>query len=218
MTPTAAAPSAKELEVILRHLLQRQEKEQGRFARRLHDELGQVLAMLKLQLSALSRQTPLPGLQECLDLTQRAVNHTRQLALDARPSLLDDLGIVPALRWLVQARLAETGLTGSVVAEPEAPVVPAAWSSACYRVAEDAVDNALCHARARALTVEIRQRGPGLDLVIRDDGVGFCLADHAADAGLLLMRERVRLAGGEWAVQSQPGAGTEVRVRFDRGT
>jgi signal transduction histidine kinase len=211
---TAVASSAEELQVVLTHVLQRQEEERRLLARRLYDDLGQLLTILKLRLSALARQTPSPLMQECLDLTQRAVNDTRQLALEAGPSLLDDLGLVPALRWLVQWRTAGTGVVGTVESEPASLSVPAEWSRVCYRVAEDAVASGLGRPHAKTLVVEVRQLDRAVEMVIRDDGVASPDADPAADCGLLTMRQRVRLAGGELVVHSPPGAGREVRVRF----
>jgi signal transduction histidine kinase len=211
---TAVASSAEELQVVITHVLQRQDEERRLFGRRLHDDLGQLLTILKLRLSALARQTPSPLMQECLDLTQRAVNDTRQLALEAGPSLLDDLGLVPALRWLVQWRTAGTGVVGTVVSEPASLSLPAEWSRVCYRVAEDAVASGLGRPQAKTLVVEVRQLDRAVEMVIRDDGLTGAVADHAADCGLLTMRARVRLAGGELVVHSPPGVGTEVRVRF----
>ena len=204
---------------MLSHLLRSQESQRRQLARQLHDDLGQVLAILKLQLTALARQlgTAVPRLEDCLDLVQRAANQTRTLALETRPALLDDLGLVPALRWLLQTKTAGTGITAMVTAEPESPLVPAEWRSTCFRVAEEAVNNALRHAQAKTLTIEVRQHGDVLDMAIRDDGIGFQVAAHAAGGGLLTMRARVRLAGGDFALHSQPGTGTEVRVRLVGG-
>jgi signal transduction histidine kinase len=217
--PATVSPSA-ELQFVLRRMLERQEDERRQLARQLHDDLGQALAMLKLQLGALARQlgsTPSPRVQDCLELVQRALSQTRLLALEARPSLLDDLGIVPALRWLVQRRVEGTGVAGKVVADPENLKLPAPWLSTCFRVAEEALDNTLRHAQAQAVTVEVREHGGMIDMVIRDDGVGFSVTDPLTGGGLLTMRERVRLAGGEFDLQSRPGGGTEVRVRVVGG-
>jgi len=214
---TAGVCSAEELQAVLAHVLQRHDEERRLLARRLHDDLGQVLAILKLRLGALDRQAPSPLLRECLDLAQRAVNDIRQLALEAGPTMLEDLGLVPALRWLVQARTAGTAVVGTVTSEPPSPALPAEWSTACYRVAEEAVANALRQDQVRTVKVDARLVEFAFEMVIRDDGLPCTDADHAVDCGLLTMRERVRLAGGELVVQSQPGAGTEVRVRLLRG-
>jgi signal transduction histidine kinase len=218
--PTPVSPSAEELEIVLRHLLQRQESDRQKLARLAHDGLGQVLAILKLNLEAISRKPEILGtrINECLDLVQRAVNQTRGFALEARPSLLDDLGLVPALRWLVQTRTQGSGVIAGVVAEPELVVVPACWLDACFRVAEEALSNALRHAQARNLAVEVHDQDGAMAMTVRDDGVGFAVADRAAGGGLLTMRERVRLAGGAFDLHSHPGGGTAIQVRFVRAS
>jgi signal transduction histidine kinase len=210
---------AEELQVVLAHLLRSQETQRRQLARQLHDELGQVLAMLKIKLTTLVKQPGAAGLrlEDCLDLLQRAVNQARLIALEARPALLDDLGLVPALRWLVQTKSAGTGLTATVTADPESPVLSLERRSTCFRVAEEAVNNVLRHAQAKTLRIEFRQHEGALNMAIRDDGCGFEVAEHAAGGGLLTMRIRVRLAGGEFVLQSQHGTGTEVRVRFVGG-
>jgi signal transduction histidine kinase len=215
---TAVSPSTEELEIVLRHVLRRQEIDRQKLACLAHDDLGQLLAMLKLNLEAASRKPDsLPTrLKECLDLVQRAVHQTRRFALEARPALLDDLGLVPALRWLMQTRTQASGVNAMVVAEPELLVVPAHCLDACFRVAEEAVSNALRHAQARNLAVEIRDQDNAITMAIRDDGVGFVVAERASCGGLLTMRARVRLAGGDFDLHSQPGSGTVIHVRFVR--
>ena len=217
--PESDPTPAVELQIVLEHLLRSQETQRRQFARQLHDELGQVLAMLKLQLTALAQQlgAAAPRLQDCLDLVQRAVNQARLLALEARPALLDNLGLVPALRWLVQTKTAGTGITAAVAADPESPVLSLERRCICFRVAEEAVNNAVRHARAKTLQIELRRHEDGMEMTIRDDGAGFNVAEHAASGGLLTMRTRVRLTGGDFALHSQPGTGTEVRLRFAGG-
>jgi len=206
---------------LLIHCLARDEAERRRLARVLHDEVGQSLAMIKLHLAAVARQlgdAAPPRLHECLSLVQQAAQRARELALEARPSLLDDLGLVPALRWCVQHRTAQAGLNVTITADPPEPALPSDLATVCYRVAEEAVDNVVRHARARNLTVEVRVQSGTAEMTIRDDGVGFDVGrlGWGEPRSLLLMRERVRLAGGELVVQSAPG-GSEVRVRFACG-
>ena len=206
------------LDRVLGQCLERDEDERRRLARVLHDELGQSLAMIKLHLAAVLRQlgTEAPArLHDCLALVQQTAQRARELALEARPSLLDDLGLVPALRWCVQHRTQQAGLNVNVTAEPAEPVLPPELATVCYRVAEAAVDNVVRHAAAKNLTVEVRVRPDAIEMAVRDDGVGFDVGRVGEAGSLLLTRERVRLAAGELVVRSAPG-GTEVRVRFAR--
>src|SRR5262249_14530544 len=140
------------LDRLLIHLLDRDEKERRRLARVLHDELSQSLAMIKLHLAAAMRQlgTEAPTrLHDCLPLVGQTAQRARELALEARPSLLDDLGLVPALRWCVQHRTQGAGLSVTLTAEPPEPALAPEVAAACYRVAEEAVVNVVRHAAAK---------------------------------------------------------------------
>jgi signal transduction histidine kinase len=143
----------------------------------------------------------------------------RDLALDLRPSVLDDLGLPAALRWHVDrfARNAEVEAHVAVDAMPElAPEL----EIACFRVAQEALTNVARHARARHVWLELRLVAEGLELCVRDDGIGFEAepgrerAAAGVSVGLPGMQERVSLVGGELEVKSTAGQGTEVRARF----
>jgi signal transduction histidine kinase len=213
------SPRLTELEDLARRLFGAHEETRRRAAQVLHDELAQMLSMLKLHLAALAHSlgTPPPSrLQEGLALADRALQWSRHLALDLRPSLLDDLGLPAALRWRVRHLTEAAGLAGQVLAEPVDFRPSPERATVCYRVAEEAVTNAVQHARARAVTVELRFASDELDMTVRDDGQGFAVDQSTSSGGLMMMRERVRLAGGQFALQSTPGKGTAVRVHFAR--
>src|SRR5262249_26731502 len=158
--------------------------------------LSQSLAMIKLHLAAAMRQlgTEAPTrLHDCLPLVGQTAQRARELALEARPSLLDDLGLVPALRWCVQHRTQGAGLSVTLTAEPPEPALAPEVAAACYRVAEEAVVNVVRHAAAKNLAVEVRVQSAWIEMVVRDDGVGFDVGrlGQAGAGSLLLMRERV---------------------------
>jgi signal transduction histidine kinase len=197
---------------VLARLFDQGEEDRRRLARVLHNELCQTLAMVKLHLAAVQRQlgSAAPArLAECVALVQQAADQTRTLALEARPSLLDDLGLVPALRWCVQRH---PNLAATVSAEPPEPALTPAVATVLYRVTEEAAANAARHAGARNLAVTVRCGPAGVDLIVRDDGHGFDLQQTPAPS-LALLAERTRLAGGHLTVQSGP-AGTEVTAHF----
>ena len=205
--------------VLSRRLLEVQETERRKIARDLHDELGQVLSAVKINL-----QTVQPGAGGPLDpsiaLVGRALQQTRSLTLALRPPLLDDLGLVPALRWLVDAQARQAGCRITIAAEP-LPYRPApAVETACFRIAQEAVTNAQRHAQANLIAVELLLVGDELQLTVRDDGIGFDLAAARARAlrgaslGVLGMEERVTLAGGRIGWASAAGSGTTVRATF----
>jgi signal transduction histidine kinase len=157
---------------------------------------------------------------ETLVILDRVLKGVRQLSLDLRPSLLDDLGLVAALQWFVRARAESAGLTGAVVTDVPEGAVPADLATTCFRVVQEAVTNVIRHAQATHVWVEIRRRDGGLEVDVRDDGVGFDVAAAHRRAragtslGLLSLTERVELAGGRSTFESAPGQGTTVRAWF----
>jgi signal transduction histidine kinase len=211
------------LEALSRRLLAAQEEERRHLAVELHDELGQVLTAVKINLASLAR---LPGgpaanvhLQDAIASVDRAMERVRDLALDLRPSVLDDLGLPAALRWYVDRFSRSSGLEVNVSIDA-VPYLAPGIETACFRVAQEALTNAARHAGARQAWLDLHLLADGLELRVRDDGNGFdpalarARASAGASIGLLGMQERVSLAGGTFDVCSAPGRGTEVRARF----
>jgi signal transduction histidine kinase len=223
-TANAALRAEQErLQILSRQLLYAQETERRRIARELHDEIGQVLTAVKINLQTLQRTAAPAGhgsLQESIAIVDRAVQQVRNLSLDLRPSLLDDLGLVAALRWYVDRQSARAGYHGQVVADPPDLTVPPEVATTCFRVAQEALTNVVRHAHAQRVRVELRREDGELRLVVRDDGKGFEVAAanrraaRGASLGLLGMQERVQLVGGRLELKSAPGSGTEVCVHL----
>jgi signal transduction histidine kinase len=142
------------------------------------------------------------------------------LSLNLRPSLLDDLGLEPALRWYTQRQASVGGLEASFHADPLDGRLDPIIETECFRVAQEALTNVVRHSQATQVAVELRRNDGELRLSVRDDGVGFDVAERRADAmrgtslGLLSMEERATLAGGGLQYISKPGQGTEVRAWF----
>ncbi len=179
--------------------------------------------MLWLNLVRL-REEPGPLRSEQLDESLRIVSHlveeVRSRSLDLHPSVLDDLGLLPALEWYVERHAENAGFSATVSAEPHGLRWPPEIEGACFRVAQEALTNVARHARARSVRVALRRLPSALELTIRDDGVGFDVeaarrnAMQGESLGLLGMQERVQLAGGRLEIESTPGAGTLVRASF----
>ncbi len=213
------------LQQLSRQLLTAQEAERRRLARELHDEIGQALTALKMNLFAIRRtpdsaSTP-TRLEESLAVIEETLQKVRNLSLDLRPSLLDDLGLVSALRWHLDQQARRVGFAVQLVAEePFAVKASPEIETACFRVVQEALTNIARHAQARNVRVEIRQKGPDLLLCVEDDGVGFDVpaarerAIRGASLGLLGMQERVTLLNGEFSMESAAGAGTRIQARF----
>jgi PAS domain S-box-containing protein len=212
------------LQTLSRRLMEVQEVERRHIARELHDEIGQALTVMKINLQAVQRllDTPAlaPYLEESIRTVDRTLQQVRNLSLDLRPSLLDDLGLVPALRWYVDRQAQQAGFSAQFAADPLEKRLPPDLEIVCFRIVQEALTNVTRHAQAQQVGVELWQRGDELQLIIRDDGVGFDVqttldrAVHGASMGLLGMEERALLLGGQVEIKSAPGRGTEIRARF----
>jgi signal transduction histidine kinase len=215
--------SRERLQSLSQRLIDVQELERRTIAGELHDEIGQALTIVKMNLQALHAHvnSTLAGdrMDECITVVERALEQVRSLSLDLRPSLLDDLGLVAALRWYVarQARAASFALHFSADEPPSR--LASVLETVCFRIAQEALTNIVRHANAREVWVQLRC-GAELCLTIRDDGVGFEPAQAEARAsrgeslGLLGMRERASLSGGRLSITSAPGQGTTVAACF----
>jgi PAS domain S-box-containing protein len=211
-------------QLLSQQLMEAQEIERRHLARELHDEIGQALTAVKLNLNAVQRAggdaSAMPRLDESLAIVDRALQQVRNLSLDLRPSLLDDLGLVAALRWYVDRVAQRAGFAAEFVVDPPGIRGPANLETACFRVAQEALTNIVRHARARRVRVQLRENDGELHLQVQDDGGGFEVAEarqravRGGSLGLLGMQERVLLLRGRIDVESTPGRGTNIRVAF----
>jgi len=209
--------------MLSRRLLTAQEEERRRLAVELHDELGQVLTAVNINLGSLERLSaggpPASHLKEAIASVDRAMQSVRDLALDLRPSVLDDFGLPAALRWYVD-RLARAAGVEAHLAVEDVPRLEPELETACFRVAQEALTNVARHAHARNVWLGLRHHRAGLELSVRDDGTGFDVraardrAGAGASMGLLGMEERVSLLGGDLEILCPPHGGTELRARF----
>ena len=208
--------------VALERVLSAQEDERRRLARELHDETGQALTSILLGLRGLEEAKDPDALRaavgEVRDLVRSTLQDVRQLAVELRPTALDDFGLVAAVERLTASFSEQTGIAVEFVPNlPEGRLAPEI-ETALYRVVQESLTNVVKHARAGHVSVVLTQTGGSVSVVVEDDGVGFEPA-RTRDGGLGLvgMRERIGLLGGRVAVESRPGAGTtfvaEVPVR-----
>jgi signal transduction histidine kinase/ligand-binding sensor domain-containing protein len=211
------------LRALTRQLEEAKEEEKRRIARELHDEMGQILSAIKINLKALGR---LPGdseersgrIEDAITLVDEIIGHVRAMALDLRPPLLDELGFVAALRGYAEGQSIRTGVAITVEANAEAESLRPETAIAGFRIVQEAVHNALRHAAAKGITVEVNGGADRLVLSVRDDGRGFDVPEALRRAttgrhlGLRGMRERVEALGGMLEIDSGPGRGTEIRA------
>jgi signal transduction histidine kinase len=211
------------LHALSRRVVEVQEQERRHLARELHDEIGQVLSAISINLQALKGACDAAAgsrIEDSIHIVDQAAEQVQNLSLDLRPSMLDDLGLVATLRWLVDRQAQRADLISHFIAESSGAAVPPNVTIACFRVVQEALTNVVRHARARNVWVEFRQAEDEVYLSVRDDGEGFDpgitrhRATGSASLGLLGIRERVELLGGRSEIKSQPGHGTSIRVWF----
>jgi signal transduction histidine kinase len=144
-------------------------------------------------------------------LAEKTVNQVRDLALLLRPSMLDDLGLAPALNWHARETSKRTGLNVMVSAEDTINSLPDEHRTCIYRLVQEAVNNAVRHAKARTVEVAVRREDQMVNVTVQDDGAGFDTR-FMRGLGLLGMEERVRRLGGRLKISSEPGRGTMVHA------
>ena len=204
----------REFRRLGRSVLRVQEDERRRLARDLHDGVGQNLTALKHRLAGL-RDAADPALREALDaavdLCADTLEDTRELARLLRPTILDDLGLEPALRWLGRSIGQSAGIAIAVEVEP-LPAIDEERQTLLFRIAQEALNNIAKHAQARSVLLRVVERDGQLQLQVVDDGVGFDPAQQPGGSGVSGMRERLRLFQGRLEVHSAPGHGTRLRA------
>jgi len=209
-----------------RRLLAAQEAERGRIARELHDQIGQMLTALKLNLhaiqSARNKGEASLLIKDNLKMLDEALEQVRDLSVDLRPLLLDDLGLVTALHWYVDHQAQLTGVHAKFTTDSLDSDLrfSADLETACFRIAQEALTNVTRHAHAKLVTVRLLRNRDYLILLIEDDGVGFDiegLRRHAlasATLGLQGMEERAHAVGGRIKIDSAADKGTQVFVEL----
>ena len=212
------------LQALSHRLMKVQEVERRELALDLHDEIGQALTVLKVNLQECQRLSRSSAgastLTDSLQIVDRMLMAVRNLALDLRPSLLDDLGLGPALQWHLKRQAVrfkwKVECTGKAIHKR----YPEDLEIACFRVAQEAVTNIGRHAQATHVRVSLDEHDGILELQVKDDGSGFnptralAKAKKGKSLGLVGMGERVRLVNGKITVVSSLGLGTVVRASF----
>ena len=218
----AMQESQRRLEAVSRRLVHAQEIERRSLAHELHDEVGQVLAVVRLNLQALeaeSQEESATAIRSCLDILDAAIAQMRNLSRDLRPSLLDNLGLVPALRSFIDQKAQQAPFDATFTASRLEGRLPERVENAYFRIVQEALTHVVPYAQAEHVAVDLRIEDETLVLTLQHDGTGFDIEEALVavegerSLGLATMRERTYLLGGAFAVISEPGAGTEIRVR-----
>jgi PAS domain S-box-containing protein len=213
------------LRIYSQRLIEAQEAERQKIARELHDEIGQVLTAVRINLQSIQRscQTDecLPQLDDSVAIVDEALGRVRELSIELRPSLLDDLGLSAALRWYVDRYAQRTGIIARVLnGFREDNRLPRDLETACFRIAQEALTNVARHAQASNVSVQLERSRERMLLTIIDDGIGFDInelrksASPAAALGLRGMEERALVLGGYIEIESGLECGTQIRATF----
>ncbi len=213
---------ANDLRRVSQQLFNARENELRHLARELHDEIGQSLTALKINLDTMQlAAAPSSGaMKGCIDLVNTLLSQVRNMSLDLRPTMLDDLGLEASLRWFVTRCRQNTSLQVQCDIAPGLGRFPAAIETACFRIIQEALTNTMRHARASTTSITVRRQPAGLSLRIEDDGQGFDVARCLQDArwghsfGLAGMHERASLLGGELHVRASRGQGTIIEAEL----
>ena len=216
------AARTKSLEQLSMRMVRQHEEERRRLSRELHDETAQVFSAVKMQLEGLRTSlvpTATTRLDRLLTLVDTGIRSIRNVTNELRPSLLDDLGLLPALRSLVSDFTERTGLRITLDAPPQLPRLSQEADLALYRALQEALSNVVRHAKAREVRVKVGAGSDQLLLTVTDNGTGFSLGpdgkiqDPNARMGLTGMQERIHAVGGR-VMFSNGTTGAEVRVQL----
>jgi signal transduction histidine kinase len=215
--------TVRQLQGMTQRLVQSQELERHRIARELHDQIGQALTAIQLNLQAvLSRpdgEEVIHRVGDSLRLVDELAQQAQDMSLSLRPSLLDDLGLPAALRWLIDHLGTRAGLRTEFRVEPLESRLDPDIETACFRVAQEALTNVVRHARAGRVTIQLQTVETSVVLTVQDDGCGFDVDSvrggegSGGRLGLLGMDERVALVDGRLEIRSGIGRGTSVTAR-----
>ncbi len=216
----------QELHALSKHAINALEEERQQIALTLHDDTGQSLSLLIFNLESLEAQLPqdenvlLEKVRETRQLAQNSMSNLRQIVYGLRPSILDDLGLIPAIRWYARTNLEKAGILVEINANGEVETLAAELNSTLFRITQEAINNILRHSQAHNVTIIFSQAGDHVLLEVVDDGQGFDPSSVKEQAlrlhhiGILGMQERAELVGGKTKLISEPGGGTRVEIRI----
>jgi PAS domain S-box-containing protein len=212
----------EQLRALAKRLQWVREEDRKRVARDLHDQIGQILTAIKMNMTWMTRHLPesevevLARLTESIQLINDGVKSVRTICSGLRPGVLDDLGLAAAIEWQASEFASRNGVRCQVSVPPVDLHLDGDRATATFRIFQECLTNVIRHARAKSVRVSLRQEDENILLVVEDDGIGFCesdLSESLGSLGLLGMKERAQFCGGNVDISSSPGNGTTVNVR-----
>jgi PAS domain S-box-containing protein len=211
-----------QLRALAQQMTQVREEERKRVARDLHDDLGQLLTAIKMDLTWTKRHLTEPEgevrdrLARSIEMVGDGVRSVRNICNGLRPGILDDLGLPAAIEWQANEFASRTGIDCEVILQPSDLQADSGISTTIFRIFQECLTNVMRHAEAKSVRVTLRGEDGNLVLIVNDDGVGFresSVSDTMRSLGLLGMKERAQAYGGEVTITSFPGNGTTVTIR-----
>lgn len=212
------------LRIISERAISAQEEERRRIARWLHDDTGQALLSLIINLEYIEKKVPpdhvdlKETIAKATQLSKQTLDELRVIIYGLRPSILDDLGLGPAIRWYARSKLEEAGINVNVnIPENTLDLSPRLRTS-LFRIAQEAINNIVRHSQASIANISLDTHGKEIFLSVEDNGRGFYTAQNQGEAmrlqhwGLVGIQERVELIGGEFSLTTEPGKGTLLQV------
>ena len=222
LAENAIKKSEEQLRDLTTYLQRVGEIERTNIAREIHDELGQTLTVLKMDLAWLRKR--LPGRQisllEKTDTMSQLINKTiqtvKKISTDLRPGLLDDLGLAAAIEWQAEEFQKRTGIKCKITIEPKDISLDKDRNTAIFRIFQETLTNVARHAEASEVNVSLKQRNGQIELRVRDNGRGITEGQisNPKSFGLIGIRERVKIFGGNSILKGSPGKGTIMTVRI----
>jgi len=212
----------EQLRALAERLQWVREEDRKSVARDLHDQIGQILTAIKMDMSWMSRRLPqsegevLARLKESIQLINDGVKAVRTICSGLRPGVLDDLGLAAAIEWQASEFTSRNGVLCQVSVPPVDLHLDGDRATATFRIFQECLTNVIRHAQAKTVRVALCEENENIVLVVEDDGIGFSepnLSDSLGSLGLLGMKERAQFCGGEVRISSSPGNGTTVTVR-----
>jgi signal transduction histidine kinase len=215
-----ARAAEREMRELSQKLVQAQEAERKRLSLELHDQVGQMLTAIRMEIANLGRIGPHDAerfrehVQQAKQVAEGAMKTVRDLAMGLRPSMLDDLGLGPAVEWLCREFSRTSGIPADVEIEGPLARLTDAQKTGLFRVVQESLTNVMRHARAKHVVVRLVESADRLVLEVADDGRGMKNGRERRGLGLLGMEERIRELGGVFVLESAPGAGTKIRAEI----
>jgi len=214
--------TTQQLRELASHLQDIREEERTNIAREIHDELGQQLTALKMDIAWLSRKWNTENesirnkIKSAIELADSTINTVRKIAAQLRPSMLDDLGLAEAIAWQSSEFTSRTGIVVNCFTDVPDDKFSPSVSTAVFRIFQEALTNIARHARATEVVCQLQNKNNLLCLVVKDNGIGFDITGQAKrkTLGLLGMKERAIMLNGKYCIESKPGEGTKVAVEI----